>query len=123
MRPVFQTRDLGDVFVKSGFREFVRARWAKLVKEDFDTCLQRGGAWEDVPAREVKLTAEDLGAKLEPLLAGPREGYTLQTYPSLAHFDGRGANRPWLQETPDPVSLAVWDTWAELHPRTPRRSA
>jgi molybdopterin-containing oxidoreductase family iron-sulfur binding subunit len=117
MRPVFQTRDLGDVFVKSGFREFVRARWAKLVKEDFDTCLQRGGAWEDVPAREVKLTAEDLGPKLEPLLAGPREGYTLQTYPSLAHFDGRGANRPWLQEMPDPVSLAVWDTWAELHPK------
>ncbi len=41
----------------------------------------------------------------------------LQTYPSLAHFDGRGANRPWLQELPDPITQVVWDTWVELNPK------
>ena len=117
MQPVFQTREAGDFFVTAGFREFVRARWEKLAPEPFDACLQRGGWWQDVPAKQVQLTAADLGPALEPLLAAPREGYTLQTYPSLAHFDGRGANRSWLQELPDPITLAVWGTWVELHPK------
>jgi anaerobic selenocysteine-containing dehydrogenase len=30
--------------------------------------------------------------------------------------DGRGANRPWLQEMPDPLSTVMWQSWAELAP-------
>jgi anaerobic selenocysteine-containing dehydrogenase len=30
--------------------------------------------------------------------------------------DGRGANRPWLQEMPDPMSTVMWNGWAELSP-------
>jgi len=33
-------------------------------------------------------------------------------------FDGRHANLPWLQEAPDQISKAVWDSWAEIHPAT-----
>lgn len=40
----------------------------------------------------------------------------LSVYPSIAFYDGRGANLPWLQEMPDPVSTAVWRNWIELHP-------
>ena len=25
---------------------------------------------------------------------------------------------PWLQESPDPLTTVVWDSWAELHPST-----
>jgi molybdopterin-containing oxidoreductase family iron-sulfur binding subunit len=32
--------------------------------------------------------------------------------------DGRHANLPWLQETPDSLTTIVWDSWAEMHPRT-----
>jgi molybdopterin-containing oxidoreductase family iron-sulfur binding subunit len=32
--------------------------------------------------------------------------------------DGRHANLPWLQETPDSLTTIVWDSWAEVHPRT-----
>src|SRR5258705_4610129 len=32
--------------------------------------------------------------------------------------DGRGANKPWLQELPDPTSKVVWNSWAEIHPET-----
>jgi anaerobic selenocysteine-containing dehydrogenase/Fe-S-cluster-containing dehydrogenase component len=42
----------------------------------------------------------------------------LYPYPSIKTFDGRSANRPWLQELPDPITQLVWDTWAELHPLT-----
>jgi molybdopterin-containing oxidoreductase family iron-sulfur binding subunit len=113
MRPVFDTRDAGDILTGAPFRDFVRARW----KGEFEAALERGGEWREAPARRVALADADFGPLLEPLLAAPRDGYTLQTYPSLAHFDGRGANRPWLQELPDPITLAVWDTWAEIHPK------
>lgn len=39
-------------------------------------------------------------------------------YPSVKSFDGRAANRPWLQELPDPITQVVWDSWGELHPET-----
>ncbi len=32
--------------------------------------------------------------------------------------DGRPANLSWLQESPDPLTTVVWDSWAELHPST-----
>jgi anaerobic selenocysteine-containing dehydrogenase len=44
----------------------------------------------------------------------------LYPYPSIAISDGRGANLPWLQETPDPMTTASWGTWVELHPETAR---
>jgi molybdopterin-containing oxidoreductase family iron-sulfur binding subunit len=35
--------------------------------------------------------------------------------------DGRHANLPWLQETPDALTTIVWDSWAEVHPATAKR--
>ena len=32
--------------------------------------------------------------------------------------DGRGANLPWLQEMPDPMTTARWGTWIEINPQT-----
>ena len=40
------------------------------------------------------------------------------TYPSPVLGDGRGANKPWLQELPDPVSKICWQSWIEVHPLT-----
>ncbi|MDO8588186.1 MAG: 4Fe-4S dicluster domain-containing protein [Armatimonadota bacterium] len=49
----------------------------------------------------------------------PRKGdIKLHAYPHIYFYDGRGANRRWLQEMPDPIIHGVWGTWAELHPRT-----
>jgi hypothetical protein len=39
-------------------------------------------------------------------------------YPSYRFYDGRLANRPWLQELPDPVSKHTWGTVVEMNPRT-----
>lgn len=48
---------------------------------------------------------------------------SLLLYPffSIKSFDGRAANRPWLQELPDPITMIVWDSWAELNPTTAKK--
>lgn len=43
---------------------------------------------------------------------------TLVTTARQGLYDGRHANLPWLQEAPDQISKAVWDSWAEIHPKT-----
>ena len=47
--------------------------------------------------------------------------FFLVTYPSATLGDGRGANKPWLQELPDPVTKVLWSSWAEIHPETAAR--
>ena len=42
--------------------------------------------------------------------------YVLVPFPSLRMGEGRGANRPWLQEMPDPLSTVMWNGWVELSP-------
>ena len=32
--------------------------------------------------------------------------------------DGSQANRPWIQETPDPMTTVIWNSWVEIHPST-----
>jgi Fe-S-cluster-containing dehydrogenase component len=40
----------------------------------------------------------------------------LMAPPSIRFFDGRGANRPWLIETPDTLTQIPWQTTALIHP-------
>lgn len=42
--------------------------------------------------------------------------FFLAPSPRIGLFDGRHANLPWLQESPDPINKVVWDSWAEIHP-------
>jgi len=42
-------------------------------------------------------------------------------FQSQAFLDGSTAHLPWLQEMPDPISTAMWSTWAEINPQTASR--
>ena len=84
--------------------------------------LRNGGLWLDSATDNSPVTlTEQLGdLSLENL--GPtserQRALTLVTYPSLHFYDGRGANKPWLQEIPDPMLKATWGSWAEITPDT-----
>ncbi|HEX6052035.1 MAG TPA: molybdopterin-dependent oxidoreductase [Gemmatimonadaceae bacterium] len=61
-----------------------------------------------------------------PPTAAPLEGqsgdFYLVVYPSpVLGGDGRGANKPWLQELADPVSKIAWQSWIEIHPTAAQR--
>ena len=51
----------------------------------------------------------------------PDDGMHLLPYPTVAFWDGSGANLPWMQEFADPMTSIVWDSWAEMHPQTARK--
>jgi molybdopterin-containing oxidoreductase family iron-sulfur binding subunit len=63
-------------------------------------------------APELKLTGYQFTA------IAPRESLTVHGYPSLRWYDGRDANKNWLQEIPDPLTCMTWDGWVEMHPDT-----
>jgi molybdopterin-containing oxidoreductase family iron-sulfur binding subunit len=49
------------------------------------------------------------------------DSFFLIVYPSYRFFDGRLANRAWLQELPDPISKFCWSSWVEINPVTADR--
>jgi molybdopterin-containing oxidoreductase family iron-sulfur binding subunit len=44
----------------------------------------------------------------------------LHAYATVAFHDGRGANQPWMQELPDPLTSVVYGSWIEVNPKTAR---
>ena len=61
---------------------------------------------------------------LSPLrVSPPRKTTTFDffIYPTIQFFDGSLANRPFLQEMPDPVTMVTWDGWVEINPDAAKR--
>jgi anaerobic selenocysteine-containing dehydrogenase len=84
---------------------------------------QNGGWWNQDAGLGVPAASSALLTPLNqsaPEYEGDGEFYLLP-FPSLLLSDGTGANKPWLQETPDPMTTVVWNTWVEIHPDTADR--
>jgi anaerobic selenocysteine-containing dehydrogenase/Fe-S-cluster-containing dehydrogenase component len=47
--------------------------------------------------------------------------FHLVVYPSTRFWDGRHANKPWMQELPDPINKFTWVSCAELSPAAAER--
>jgi molybdopterin-containing oxidoreductase family iron-sulfur binding subunit len=129
MRPVFQTKQAGDVllaaararsgaaaaaFPDASYREYIVRRWGGDVAA-FNERLRTGG---DLPAALAGGGAGGGGmpSGLESAALIGEGDYTLVTYPHPFVHDGRGANKPWLAEIPDPVTKVYWDHWCEVSP-------
>ena len=148
--PMFDTRAAGDILLSLGkslkgaeifpekdFYEVLRRSWdisGKKVASQanpeaaWEEALQRGGSWRShkkqpfKPAK-VSVPVDQPFLPLSP--ATPREpiqqNLSFISYPTIQFFDGRTANRPFLQELPDPVTNITWDGWVEIHPETANR--
>lgn len=80
---------------------------------------QYGGWWPaatllSAPAGDASLTRS---LNLPEAQAGDRGEFFLHVYPSTLMGDGTGANKPWLQETPDPMTTVMWNSWVEINPK------
>jgi anaerobic selenocysteine-containing dehydrogenase/Fe-S-cluster-containing dehydrogenase component len=142
MQPVFDTRPLGDLLLASTrgssavlpwatTQAAIEATWRALHKQlttgtDFDVFWQQareaGGVFSTAQTADVQLRPEALSTPLDvPAQRAPQ--LTLMAFPHIFLTDGRGADKPWLQELPEPVAQIVWDTWMEVHPDTAARLA
>jgi molybdopterin-containing oxidoreductase family iron-sulfur binding subunit len=83
--------------------------------------LQRGGVFDAAPAAAAPRLAAGAAAVryAAPTLEGEGD-FTFLPVPSSMLYDGRGANKPWLLETPDPVTKITWHSWIEVSPETAR---
>lgn len=85
------------------------ARW-------FEGVLKEGVAIAKPAARApLRATGGVTGGNAEAMGNGDK---FLVAFPHPHLLDGRYANQPWAQETPDPMTGQVWDTWALVHPAT-----
>lgn len=87
--------------------------------EFWNTSLQTGVVKLDAPAR--KHTVKSIGVNVVSESADAAYPYYLVPSPRMGLFDGRHANLPWLQESPDQIAKVVWDSWAEMHPSTAQK--
>jgi len=84
---------------------------------------QYGGWWKTQPdwiSPPTKLAlAHPLNANVAQFSGEPPE-YPLYClpYPSPNLGDGSAANRPMLQESPDPMTTVMWNSWVEINPAT-----
>jgi anaerobic selenocysteine-containing dehydrogenase/Fe-S-cluster-containing dehydrogenase component len=144
MGPVFDTRPLTEIVATTLFQippaeipagpEVVQAAWRNLrLREDSQESftafwvqsLRSGGHWPEqksavraaVPVFE-RLDATALNAI--PPVASDGD-FDCMVYPTIQFYDGRAANRPWLQELPDPITQVTWSGWVEMHPDDARR--
>jgi Fe-S-cluster-containing dehydrogenase component/formylmethanofuran dehydrogenase subunit B len=78
--------------------------------------LTKGVMAGSVPARTAPAALAQVRVP-QPIDATQGE-YYLVTYHSPTLGDGRGANKPWLLELPDPATKVLWSSWVEVHPET-----
>src|SRR5260370_15722392 len=137
MQPVFYSKPVGDILLTAAAKsssaklpwastaEAVKAEWLALAPQtdntnpdDFWVNVRReGGLFEEQHLSALKLDTSPFKAAV-PTAA--QMELSVYAYPHIFLYDGRGADKPWLQELPEPVTQIGWDSWAEIHPDTAR---
>jgi molybdopterin-containing oxidoreductase family iron-sulfur binding subunit len=113
-----------DSWLRHNWNDILRAQdRSKGSDAKWREALQRGGQWQPESNEPVRLgwptmqlehfqftlpQSDDAGQ--------PQHLADLWLWPSIMLFDGRTANRGWLQEAPDPTTHAVWGSWIDIHP-------
>jgi len=137
MDPVFLTRATADVLIAAAkgdagqaarypqpdYRTWLISRFPGG-QQAFTAAITTGVSRGSVPAAPAPAVAARAPAPARTMAGGIQStqgDYFLVVYPSAVLGTGAGANKPWLQELPDPVSKICWQSWVEIHPTTARR--
>jgi molybdopterin-containing oxidoreductase family iron-sulfur binding subunit len=109
-------------FLKSSFEKvFVQSKQFPSFEQFWKSLLQRGYYMEEQGEQSGKIEivgSADLSGTFSTSSKVISSELNIWFRPSIFFFDGRTANRNWLQEAPEPVSNIVWDGWADIHPST-----
>ena len=120
MRPLYDTRSTPDVLL-----EIARglAKPIAGLPNTYEEFLNApAGASQDAPLRNAPGPKPQAPSPLtwsEPQFDGAASDYPyhFMPYASQMLYDGSLAHLPWLQETPDPMTSAMWCSWVEINER------
>ena len=146
--PLFNTRAKGDIIINlaqeiglsaefpwSGMEEYLKEGWQEIYArgdiangadgfESFWNDVVRAGVWGETtrgpsPVGLPEGVIESISVA-PPEFSGSSDNYPFIFHPYLSDTleDGGGANLPWLQELPDPLTSIVYGSWVELNPLT-----
>ena len=146
--PLYNTRATGDIIlalarqmnagtalpwenmeecIKDGWRQIYERGDAQTLAQGFDsfwTSVLKAGVWGETAAGDSEFTLDrsvisNLGVQA-PEFSGSEEDFPFILHPYLSpnFYDGRGANLPWMQERPDPMTSVVYGSWVEMNPST-----
>lgn len=133
MNPIFSTKSFGDLLliIANGvgkkevskdldtFRDYIKAKW-NVSESDWRKFVEAGGDFT-VADKAAVITTDPKAFTIKLPETHERHDLELLPFFSVKSFDGRAANRAWLQEIPDPLSLVMWDSWAEINPITAKK--
>ncbi len=143
--PWMDTRPLGDILrdlaVRSGAkaafqdtdsRAAVRRAWAGLGQatlaatttendRPWVNALSVGGLYSDnrlssaLSSTAIAIPIAAATARPAAPAPLPKGTFALHLYPQIYNQDGRHANLGFSQENPDPMTMAVWNSWVEIN--------
>jgi anaerobic selenocysteine-containing dehydrogenase len=144
--PLYNTRATGDIILgladKLGSGEalpwgstedFLKDKWRQIYErgspdanqfDNFWRDILKSGVWgENIRRDDAVVIGEGIIDDIhvaEPQFSGSPSDhpFVLHPYLSTAMYDGRGANLPWMQELPDPMTSVVYGSWIEINPTT-----
>lgn len=132
--PVFDTKSTADVLIEVARKDPALA--SRYVYSDFRTWYMSqfpggtnaltsalaAGQVAGVPlASRASRPAQPAVPATSGALSVGEGQYYVQAYLTPLMGDGRGANKPWLQELADPVTKLAWQSWVEVHPQTAKK--
>ncbi|MBP1739556.1 MAG: mopA, partial [Deltaproteobacteria bacterium] len=112
------------------FQEYLSMKLSSsgLIKNRIDwvSMLREGGLFQTPSSKAPAprwISGAEARTELGRVSLSKSAELTLVAAPSLRFFDGRGANRPWLCEVPDPLTKVAWQSPVSVHPQTLKQHA
>ena len=146
--PLYNTKETGDIILALAERmgasstlpwatmeEYLKYSWQRIYRrgdaqtraQGFDafwTAVLKAGVYGETtnPGPAFNLDPEIIATigVSPPEFSGAEDEFPFILHPYLSPnlYDGRGANLPWLQELPDPMTSVVYGSWVEMNPTT-----
>ena len=133
MKPLYGNQSIGDSLIftynniepksqlikEDTYLDYLKASWASMYsppsfKSFWNQALKDGGVFTE---QSKRIDIAFNSSKKYTINIKQYLGNKLNLYitPNYRLYDGRGANKTWLQELPDLLTTAVWDSWVEIN--------
>ncbi|MBL4593951.1 MAG: TAT-variant-translocated molybdopterin oxidoreductase, partial [Flavobacteriales bacterium] len=130
--PLFDTRQAEESFLKwsgndSSYHNYIKNYWEEIIfpqtgglmfTDFWNKTLHDGVVEISVPASEIALIFNGNISKAAKAIAKIKGGaLEIELCQNMAVGAGSGADNPWLQEMPDPLTKITWENYVTMNPR------